>query len=58
MSTDAMTKFKTQAGEAAAKISDISKTKFTTSFTEAFNKGDIQGATEALRQLEANHKTF
>ena len=30
MSTDAMTKFKTQAGEAAAKISEISKTKFTT----------------------------
>ena len=44
------------ANKAAEAMSKISKTKFTGSFLESVKKGDIQGATEALRQLEANHK--
>jgi hypothetical protein len=58
MSTPAMEDLKKDAAAAAGEISKISKTKFTSNFTEAFNKGDIQGAAEALKNLEQNHKAF
>ena len=58
MSSSDMVGFKNQAAEAAKEIEKISKTKFTANFTEAFNKGDINGATEALKRLVENHKAF
>ena len=58
MSSGDMQKFTTQANNAAREIEKISKTKFTSNFTEAFNKGDINGATEALKRLVENHKAF
>ena len=58
MSSGDMSKFKQQVADAAVEMQKVSKTKFTNTFAEAFNKGDIQGASEALRQLEANHKAF
>ena len=49
----------TKEAEAAADaMQKISKTKFTGNFLESVKKGDIQGAADALKQLEANHKQF
>ena len=49
----------TKEAEAAADaMQKVSKTKFTGNFLEAVKKGDIQGAADALKQLEANHKQF
>ena len=49
----------TKEAEAAANaMQKVSKTKFTGNFLEAVKKGDIQGAADALKQLEANHKQF
>lgn len=49
----------TKEAEAAANaMQKISKTKFTGNFLESVKKGDIQGAADALKQLEANHKQF
>ena len=47
-----------EAETAANAMQKISKTKFTGNFLEAVKKGDIQGAADALKQLEANHKQF
>ena len=58
MSSDPMAQLKQSASNAAAEISKISKTKFTTDFAEAFNKGDIDAAAQALQNLQTNHKKF
>ena len=58
MSSSGMVELKNKAAEAAKEIEKISKTKFTANFTESFNKGDINGATEALKRLVENHKAF
>lgn len=58
LGTEQFASLKKQADAAALSMSKISKTKFTSNFTEAYSKGDIQGAAEALKQLEANHKQF
>ena len=46
------------AEQATDAISKISKSKFSGEFLESVKKGDIQGAANALKQLEANHKQF
>ena len=58
LNSDEFKVLKTDADDAAQAISKISKTKFTSNFSEAFNRGDIDGAAEAIRQLELNHKQF
>lgn len=50
--------FINQAEGAAAAMQKVSKTKFTGEFMESLKKGDIEGAANAIKNLEANHKTL
>ena len=58
LSTGNAGKFQASVSKIAGEMSKVSKTKFASNFLEAFNKGDIKGAEEALRQMQIQFNKF